>query len=281
MSVFGPGTYQPSKEKKLRAVQSYLDILPNLIPDDKFLLKPCLWHPEGLSAEKIFVNPEDPTEVTAIVDWQATAIAPLFTQVGKPEFLSHEGSQATGLERPCLPSNFEELPEMEKEQTEDLFFKQSLVVLYNTLVSKDSPGLWRAMEFEQTPEKLIMTVARIILIDGEAPLLKMILDFLEAHPKCLDAGGRIDDQARNRLLSLIRDRDIIQKDVDGAKMAARVMADIREEMGDIFDKAGRVSHDDYDETMEVLSRFKEQVFEKFARSEQDRVEWQKSWPFDH
>lgn len=108
----------------------------------------------------------------------------------------------------------------------------------------------------------------------------MILDFLDSNPKILDKGSRIDDQARVRLLSLICDRDIIQKDVDDAELAVRVMAEIREATGDVFDKDGKVSHDDCAETKEVLRRFKEQVIEQSARSEQDRVEWEESWPFD-
>lgn len=279
VSIFGPGTYQPSKQTRLRAAQSYLDVLPNLIPNDTPLLKPCLWHP-GLSTENIFVNPDDPTEVTTIIGWQAADIEPLCIKVGKPSFINYKGPKVTGLERLCLPDNFEELPEMERMQTQDLFIRQALVVLYNTWVNLRSKEMWQAMEFQQTLEYGIMTVVRIIAWEGEATLLAMILMFLKEHPEILDTDPQAENPAKERLRALMRDRDIIKKDAADAEVAMHVMKEIREAMGDLFPVYGQVPHDKYEESKKMLREIKEQVIEQFARSEQDRIAWQESWPFE-
>jgi hypothetical protein len=138
VSIFGPGVYEPNKARKVRAANSFLDILPHLIPIDPPLLKPCLWHSD-LHTENIFVNPDDPTEITAIIDWQSTEIAPLLSQAGKPAFLRHSGPQATGLERPQLPPEPENSSECDKQKRTDLYMRQSLVVGYNTWINRFSP----------------------------------------------------------------------------------------------------------------------------------------------
>jgi aminoglycoside phosphotransferase (APT) family kinase protein len=104
------------------------------MPNDSGLLRPYLWHSD-LHDENIFVDPDDPTEVTAIIDWQSIEIAPLFAQVGKPPFIALKSPQATGLERPQLPSDFESLSKNERHRAQDPWLKQSLVVLYNTLAN--------------------------------------------------------------------------------------------------------------------------------------------------
>ncbi|WPG97274.1 Hypothetical protein R9X50_00004800 [Acrodontium crateriforme] len=77
LTLCGPGMYQPTREKKTKAIQCYLDLVDSITPTDEALRRACLWHGD-LHAENIFVNPLNPTEVTAIIDWQSTDIAPLF-----------------------------------------------------------------------------------------------------------------------------------------------------------------------------------------------------------
>lgn len=263
----------------MRAAESYLDVLPHLIPDDTAPLQPCLGHP-ALHDENIFVNPEDPTEVTAIIDWQATEILPLCEQALKPPFINHKGPQAIGLSRPCLPSNFKELPEPERLKTQDLFIRQTLVVLWNTLISLRNPEMWRAIEFQGTLEYKIMGMLGIILVEGEATLLRAILEFLDTHPEIFNTADGVHDPARQRLLSLIRDRETIKNDSQDAQVAVQAMTAVREAMGGLFPDHGQVHHDNYDEIKEMLRDMKEQVIDQCAETEQDRIAWQESWPFD-
>jgi len=278
VSIFGPGVYEPNKSRKIRAAESFFDILPQLMPENPALLKPCLWHSD-LHDENIFVSPDDPTEVTAIIDWQSIEIAPLISQAVKPPFVAHKGPQAIGLERPQLPSRFKSLPKNEQRRAQDLWLRQSLVVLYNTLVSQRSPKLWKAMDFQQTLEYQILSVANILLFEGEATCLKMILDFLESHEDIL-ADEPLDFASRTRLRSLLSDQDIIRKDAGDAERAVELMEEVQTAMGESFPLHGQVSHVKYDETKEALRQIKEQIIGRFAQKEQDWIAWQRTWPFD-
>jgi hypothetical protein len=278
VSIFGPGVYEPNKRRKIRAVENFLDVLPLLMPRDPALLKPCLWHSD-LHDENIFVNPEDPTEVTAMIDWQSIEIAPLLAQAGKPAFIAHKGPQAKGLERPQLPSNFESLPKDEKRRAQDLWLKQSLVVLYNTLIHRRSPKLWQCMEHQQTLVYQILSVANLLLFEGEATCLRMILGFLDSHEDVL-VDGTLDPASRERLRSLVRDRDFILKNAEDAERAVELMEEVQTAMGELFPLHGQVPHNRYDETKEALREIKDQIIGRYAQTERDRMEWQKAWPFD-
>ena len=255
-----------------------MDVLPLLMPKDPDLLKPCLWHPD-LHDENIFVSPDDQTEVMAIIDWQSVEIAPLLSQAGKPPFIAHKGPQATGLDRPQLPSGFESLPKNEQRQAQDLWLKQSLVVLYNTLISQRSPKLWQCMEYQRTLEYQSLSVANIILFEGEATCLRMILDLLESHEDVME-DDTLNAASRRRLWALISNRDLIRKDAQDAERAVEVMAEVRSIMGELYPLHGQVSHGRYHETKEALRKMKEQIIGQYAQTEQDRLAWQRAWPFD-
>lgn len=104
LTLCGPGLHTPSRPKKEQAVMCYLDILHSLLPQDPTLLRPSLAHPD-FHTENIFVNPDDPSEITAILDWSSADIAPLLVQVKPLVIIDYEGPQLNGLERPKLPAD--------------------------------------------------------------------------------------------------------------------------------------------------------------------------------
>lgn len=93
--------YMTSREKKLKALRSYLAIAEFLLPIDRSIASSYLWHPD-LHQENIFANPENPSEIVAIIDWQSAELAPLFNELRQPYFLDYEGPPTQGLERPKL-----------------------------------------------------------------------------------------------------------------------------------------------------------------------------------
>lgn len=189
-----------------------------------------MWH-SFLDPENVFVEPEDPVKVTAIIEWQGTEIAPLIAHNIKPEFINHEGPQATSLEEPRLPENFEQLPESEQKQVQDLWTRQSLVFLYNTLMSKSSSAIWQSLQFQETPEYLFLLFARMILLEGEAPYRKMVFDFLDSHPKVAEGGNAAGSEPRDRLFALIQERESIENDYDGAYDGVAPMKSIKKIYG--------------------------------------------------
>ena len=107
----------------------------------------------------------------------------------------------------------------------------------------------------------------------------MILDFLESHEGIL-ADDAFDAASRKRLWTLIRDRDVIQEDAEDAERAVELMEEIQRATGELYPLHGQVSHGRYDETKEALREIKEQMISRVAQTEQDRIAWQRAWPFD-
>lgn len=67
---------------------------------------------------------------------------------------------------------------------------------------------------------------------------------------------------------------------EAAQAGADAMGRIQQTLGDLFPEQGVMRHDQYDEAKRALGQIKEKVNEEFARSEEDRIAWHKSWPFD-
>lgn len=165
----GPGTYLPSSEKKLKALQCYLTIAKYLLPTDSSITSSCLWHSD-LHIGNIFVNPENPTKIVGIIDWQSSELAPLFFHARQPSLLKYEGPPVQGLERPRLQDLAQLDPSAKREATA-LYLNMSLCALYRALLHKQIPRLYRAMEFQDTKSFDLLVFARNLLVDGEASYL--------------------------------------------------------------------------------------------------------------
>ncbi|KAI2825000.1 hypothetical protein CBS147321_5919 [Aspergillus niger] len=117
LGLYGPGTYQPSRPKKVAAIQDYLSLVQFFLPTDDSICSAFLWHPD-LHTENIFVDPDRPSEVLGIIDWQSSEVLPLFDHARQPYLLDYDGPPATGLDPPEFPENFDQLDPPEKAKAE-------------------------------------------------------------------------------------------------------------------------------------------------------------------
>ena len=170
ITLCGPGTYQPTKAKKLQALHCYLDILRYLLPEDTEISSAHLWH-EDLHVANIFVDPSEPTKVVSLIDWQSTEISPLYFHARQPHVIDYDGPPVYGLERPQPPQDMDRLEPEAKKRAETLYLQQSLCSLYNTLTHHQNPKLYAALAYQQTTSYLLLLLARNLLIDGEATYL--------------------------------------------------------------------------------------------------------------
>jgi hypothetical protein len=102
---YGPGRYIPTNISKTQVLNAYSKAAPLLTLKDTALTKPALWHPD-LHADNIFVDPNEPTEIVSIIDWQAVNISPLFLQVRHPSLVKFEGPITQGFEPIKLPDRY-------------------------------------------------------------------------------------------------------------------------------------------------------------------------------
>lgn len=274
LTLCGPGTYQPTRDKKVKAINCYLDMVDLATPTDDALRKACLWHGD-LHSENVFVNPLKTTEVTAIIDWQSTEIAPLFVQARQPHFLDYEGPQLPGTERPHLPMEYEQLSLAEQTRVRSLFYLQSLRALYRTLMQKSAQDIWRSFRFQETPTSDLLLFGRNLLVDGEATYMAHLMELLES-----DAAGWIHSSKDRAIGSLSLDKEQIMADAEGALRGMDAMQGIRNSLGDLFPERGVVKPEQYELTKDALRQLKQEVIAKFAHTDEEKAVWQESWPFD-
>ena len=278
VTLCGPGTYQPTREKKLKALQCYLAIFKYLLPTDESIQSSCLWH-DDLHVENIFVNPDKPTEVVGIIDWQSTELAPLFEHARQPYFLDYKGPSTTGLERPRLPENLAQLDPAAQTEAKALYLNQSLSALYKTLIHRQNPRLYSAMAFQETSSFDLLLLARNLLVDGEATYLTQMVElektWAELPGVCTRGAAPFPFQFS------IEERTEIETDVGGALRGIEAMRNVQESLGELFPERGIVRNDQYEETRDALRQIREQVIETYASDESDREIWREGWPFDN
>ena len=279
LTLFGPATYQPSHEKKTRALQFYLKLINTLLLSDESLLQPCLWHAD-LHIENIFVDPANPTHITSIIDWQSTEVMPLFLQFRQPFFIDFEGPQPEGLERPRLPPDLKSQTQEEQHASRQMYLKQSLVSLYRTFMHKSSSMSRLCLEFQDTPHYLFILLAPHLRLDGEATFMAQILDLAE-NGDDKPENVKLRDACKYISHSLSADeKNEIQSDLEGSLRGIELMKELKEEMGDLFPERGIVRTENYDAAKSVLAQAKKQIIDDFAKNEEERAAWEMAWPFD-
>lgn len=278
ITLRGPGTYMTSREKKLKALQSYLAIANYLLPTDQSIAVSCLWHPD-LHQENIFVNPENTSEVVAIIDWQSAELAPLFNQVRPPYFLDYDGSITEGLEQPKLPDNYKQLDPVSRKKAMSLYLSQMLSVMYRLLLRNEAPLLFRTWEYQQTVSFSLLLCAQRLLVDGEAQYLASILELenVWANLPEVVAQGSLPYPFHFSL----EERKNIEADAKGTADGMNLMGSVRDSIGeDLFPEKGIVRADKYDEAINALQQMKEQVLDLYAHNDRERKLWEENWPFD-
>lgn len=277
MTLSGSGLFERSRARKIQAVMCYLDLLQNLLPQDSTLLRPCFAHPD-FHSENIFVNPDDPTVVTAVLDWSGAEIAPLLVQTSQPQIIDYEGPEPEGLQRPTKPSSFAEMSEEERRRARLLHLEQNVVALYRRQIHKQDPNIWECIVYQTTPQFLLLTIARNIFREGEGPYLAQILQLLGSRSDIVALGEPVDSASQDRLAALLNDRQGLQKYVTAAEESADVMEMVDEAIG--APQARLVAPDRYDEVKRALGQLKKEIIAKYARTEEDKIAWEKAWPFD-
>ncbi len=250
--------------------------MPYLLPTDQTIQTSCLWHID-LHVENIFVNPQKPTEVVSIIDWQSASLEPLFMRGQQPYFLDYEGPLTVGLERPRLPEDLEKMNPEAQRKAMALCYQQALVVYYRTLLSFQIPRLYRAFEFQETPSFYLLLLSQSLLVDGEAHYLAVVRD-LESDWAELPGVQALGNPPFPLHFSEEEQAEI-EADVEGAQYGIDLMRRVKKGMGEWWPEKGYVSPERYEGSIKGLQEMKEQVIDLLAKNDGDRQEWEACWPF--
>lgn len=151
ITLCGPGIYMATREKKkiksLAIISHYRKYLLPTDSVDRTIMSLAPW--SSSREEKIFVHPENPSKIFAIIDWQFIEIAPLFNQFRQPYFLEYEEESTQGLERPQLPENYDHLDDASRKKAMSIHLSQMLSTMYRLLLRNRVLLLYRTWEYQR------------------------------------------------------------------------------------------------------------------------------------
>ncbi|KAI9693396.1 MAG: hypothetical protein M1820_009325 [Bogoriella megaspora] len=275
--ICGPKLYSPSPGKKKAAIEAYEKIVDWLIPTDATITAGQLWH-NDMHDENIFVDPEDVTKITAIIDWQSVDIAPLFDHHPDPAFLAYQTLELEEVEMPPRP-NLTGLSREESRRVTDEYEAKVLFVIWRDLVKRRNPVLQRSISFRNSVAYgLIFTISRIFEY-GEAHFWNLVLELRDSW-STLSAVEESEEPIPFPLDLSGAQVEQIQEDYASAANGIRVMEEIKSGIGEMWSEKGIVDPEHYGEAMEVLRDYKGALLHNMVHTEEDRAEFNRYWPFD-
>nr|POF20617.1 altered inheritance of mitochondria protein 9, mitochondrial [Quercus suber] len=272
----GPGQYQQSSNTKLQTLKNYMNVAQYLKPVDPILSAPVLWHTD-LHWDNIFVDENDPTEVTAIIDWQAVHIAPLFTQARHPTFLEFDGGIPDTFDADAinLPDNYEKLSKEEQKAAKMLHGAQILWKLYEVELMCQCNDVSRAIRFGEGLLGRLPSLAGNIFSDGEL----LVQDLLMTVQK--EWSQVVDDPTADPCPLSFTDDDVIAHEEQFVhwKQSIDFMTDFLTSIGGYRGWDGSVSHEQYNSGKEHMRRFKDEFILRHSSTEAERIGLLAAWHF--
>ncbi|KAI1983645.1 Phosphotransferase enzyme [Ophidiomyces ophidiicola] len=271
--IVGPGGYQPDRALKLSVCHDFLKVASHLLPLEACQIS-VLWH-HDLHLGNIFVDPENPTKIAGLIDWQSVHVAPLFYQATHPSFLNYIGPIPKGL-KVSLPDNFDELNEEAKNKAKKLLVEQSLYKFYDAYSALLNKRVYQALEYQQTLQGQIVALIGTILLDAE-PAVQALLMELATKWNQINSLAGIPCPLEYSNEAVERNRKLEMKWAEGILL----MDDVLESLGGAERGwKGYASHAEYELLKQKLSLVREQFVEYWAGQDKEAGrEWESAWPF--
>jgi hypothetical protein len=278
---YGPRQYQPSASTKLSALTNYLKVAPYVLPEQEVTHLSVLWH-EDLHTQNFFVDPENPTRILGIIDWQSVSASPLFMQVTRPAFLDFNGPIPEELGKVSLPQNFETLSPDDQREAKALQQAQTLHNLYMARCYQQNSEAFLAIQQKDSLRHQVTVVPGTILMDYEPYLDHLLRDVEKEWPKIVGLGPDGDPLIRCPLHFSTAE---IEQQEENEKLWAQgveLMNTFICDAGGFKHWDGRVSNEDYETLKAQLASGIERFLDREARNAEERAAWLQALPFvDH
>ncbi|PWY83649.1 hypothetical protein BO94DRAFT_547313 [Aspergillus sclerotioniger CBS 115572] len=277
----GPDGYHPTKAAKRSVLQEYLKIQQYIVPNDNALNAGILWH-NDLHTDNIFIDKANPTQITSIIDWQAIPIIPMFLIAHHPSLIEYDGPKPERFIQPRLPDNIDNLSPQERKAAKELHLSQTFWLYYETQVFKESRDLIHAFKYEDTLQSELMSLIGSIFDDGETHVQKLLSEvstediWKQIVGKDEHGSPRVSCPLKYMKSELEMQRETYAKWMRDVERKARVL----EEIGVYTGWNGAVSPGEYEEAVRRLCLAKERFLDREARTPEERVEWERVWPFE-
>ena len=229
-------------DKHIYLLEQLLLVIPYILPAED-LVRPVLLH-HDLHSDNIFVKDEDPTQISSIIDWQASYASPLFMQVRFPSIVDSDEPYPWGAVQPELPKDFEILPPLEKEEAKRILDEIRLKKFYELATRKFNPVLAKAMDWmrrDDDPTTFIFHIIDQSSSNGPIPLQELLIQIYE----------KWDWIAERRGLKIPCPISFSKEEIDHNRRQAQEWADIYAEFDSlrtqVLGHEGWVPHEDYEE----------------------------------
>jgi hypothetical protein len=275
----GPGLYCPTSEKKLSVLKEYKKVSKYLLrKHDTPLLKPILWHTD-LHADNIFVDPDAPTRILSILDWQSTSISPLFWQARVPSLLDFDGHKSETLQPVKFPDNFDQLNLEEQRVAKELQQAQTLRKVYRVQTLKECEHIYRALTISSTLPTQIIVLAGSIVDEGEVAMKRMLVNASQRWSQIVGTDERGEPSVQCPLS--YSEEDIKELEEEEAKWikSIELKNDLIKALGAYPSWDGWVKNDEFDAMKARLETCRENFLDHHASNSQERRIWGRAWPF--
>lgn len=274
----GPRQYQSSISAKVLALNNYLKVAADVLPEPECTQSGILWHGH-FRLQDIFVDANNLGQITGILDWQTVSIRPMYEQVTLPAFLEFNGPLPSYSQRVMLPGNFHTLSLNEQCEAITLQQAQTLHQLYMSSCRQENPRAYIALQQKDSLRHQVTVMPGLVHMDYE-PYLNHLLREVNQDWCNIIGSGSIDKDARPCPLQFSaaeirtqeRDEELW---ANGVELMNKFIADI----GGAKHWDGRVSSDNYESWREQLDGGVQRFLERECKNSQERDEWLKILPF--
>lgn len=249
----------------------YLKLAPHIVPKEEELSTPTIRHPD-LSPSNIFVS--DSGEITGIIDWQHTAILPIFLQAKIPKHFQNYGDEESeNFKPPKLPPNFDIMSDSEKEHEMEVYRRRQVHYFYVGFTDRHNKPHFNAMRKHNLVlrNRLYDIACRPWEGDNtslKAELISTLEQWGEIAPEVVAPVQYSSDETKDCL-----DRDTKQKEADMQMEQMRAFIGVNIE--------GWVPNNTFEEAKAKAEYIKNEMLNE-AETEHERKELLEHWPFqDH
>lgn len=175
--------YNYEKQPPLDHVKNlgrYLRLAPSLVPEDDSLSSFCIRHPDLTDSNiKVSTNPSG-LQILSILDWQHTAVLPLFLHAGMPEVIQNEEDEVSrSMVTPELPDDFDELPEEKQEWERELLRRRLVHYHYNLSTATYNRIHHKGLVYSLNPFRRRIFIHATAMWEGETiKLLYALIDMV-------------------------------------------------------------------------------------------------------
>ncbi|KAL4945778.1 hypothetical protein BDV06DRAFT_219021 [Aspergillus oleicola] len=279
----GPGGYRPAKEAKLSVLQDFNQLCPYIMPKNEKASDAVLWHSD-LHAENIFVDAENPTQITSVIDWQSAPVYPMFLHAHQASLIDFEGPKLNGFEEPALPENLSSLDPEAQKAAKHLFVSQTLWLSYELSIRKAVPELLYAFRQRDTLLGQIQGMIGSTYDDGEPCVQSLLADLNEENVWKQIVGADEDGTPSVPCPVQYSDDERARQRAEYEKWSRDVERKTRviDEIGVYTGWNGAVPPKDYEEVARRLAIAKDSFLERESTEKTERALWEAVWPFqDH